>query len=312
MIEKTESWNVPSDAIRSRLDQYLQRTMPDRSRSQIQSLIRRGFVRVNDRAVKTGYQLRANDRVTLQTPPPPADRPRPEDIPISVLYEDSDLAVIEKPAGMVCHLGAGVHSGTLVNAILHRMGPLDAGDPARPGIVHRLDKQTSGVMVVAKNQWAHRALADQFKSRQVTKEYIAMVHGRPVPASGTIDLPLGRDPRDRKRISTRARKVRSAVTHYQILRDYGTLSLLRVQIETGRTHQIRVHLAQKGHPVVGDTVYGGNRAVSVPKHLRQAVGRLGRLFLHAQRLEFRHPRTEAMLSFVSPLPPGLESFLALL
>ncbi len=310
MTEKTESWIVPSDVGRIRLDQYLQRLMPNQSRSQIQSLIRKGLVQVNDLEVKTGYHLRPSDRVAVHTPSQIPEGPHPENIPVTILYEDADLAVVDKPAGMVCHLGAGVRSGTLVNALLYRIGPLETGDPMRPGIVHRLDKLTSGVMVVAKNARTHRALAEQFKSRRVTKEYIALVHGRPVPAVGTIDLPIGRDPYDRKRISTRARKKRSAVTHYEVVKEYGRLSLLRVQIETGRTHQIRVHLAQKGHPVVGDTVYGRIRIASLPEELRKTVGQLDRVFLHAARLGFRHPGTDVELSFTSPLPGELQKMLA--
>ncbi len=310
MTGKTESWIVPSDAGRLRLDQYLRRLLPNQSRSQIQSLIRKGFVRVNDLEVKTGYQLRSNDRITVDSPSQLPEEPRPENIPLTILFEDDDLAVVDKPAGMVCHLGAGVRSGTLVNALLYRIGPLETGDPIRPGIVHRLDKLTSGVMVVAKNARTHRALAEQFKSRVVTKEYIALVYGRPVPASGTIDMPLGRDPYDRKKISTRARKKRSAVTHYRVVKEYGGLSLLRVQIETGRTHQIRVHLAQKGCPVVGDTVYGRIRIGSLPERLRKPLGQLERVFLHAARLGFRHPRSNVELSFASPLPEELEKVLS--
>lgn len=286
--------------------------MPDRSRSQIQLLIRLGLAQVNDTEVKTGYRLRINDRISIRISSQPAPQPHPENIPLNVLYEDCDLAVIEKPAGMVCHLGAGVHSGTLVNALLYRMGPIETGDPVRPGIVHRLDKLTSGVMVVAKNSWTHRALAEQFKSRQVTKEYLALVHGRPTPAAGTIDMPIGRDPHNRRKISTSARKARPAVTHYRILREYGTLALLRVRIETGRTHQIRVHLARKGHPVAGDTVYGGSRIHSLSKQLGPAATQLSRIFLHAHRLKFSHPRTGAALDFTSQLPPELEKFLTLL
>ncbi len=312
MIERVDFWIVPVDAAQVRLDRYLQRLMPDRSRSQIQALIRAGHVRVNDSGVKTGHQLKANDRIAVQLPSRPQTEPAPENIPISILYEDSDLAVVEKPAGMVCHTGAGVRTGTLVNALLYRMGPLDTGDPMRPGIVHRLDKLTSGVMVVAKNSWSHRALAQQFKSREVYKEYLALVYGRPVRASGTINLALGRDPRDRKKISARARKKRAALTHYKVVREYGGLALLSVRIETGRTHQIRVHLAHEGHPVVGDRVYGGSGKTGLPKQVQAVAERLDRVFLHAHQLEFRHPRTGASLCFESSLPPELQHFLDLL
>jgi 23S rRNA pseudouridine1911/1915/1917 synthase len=312
LTEKLESWSVPPHTTRVRLDQYLLRLMPNQSRSQIQTLIRKGLVRVDNREVKTGYALKPDDKITVQLPSPPPVHPHAENIPLNILYEDADLAVIEKPAGMVCHLGAGVRSGTLVNALLFRMGPLDTGDPIRPGIVHRLDKLTSGVMVVAKNSWAHRALARQFKSREVKKEYLALVHGRPIPPVGTINLPLGRDPQNRKKISVRARKARSAITHYRILKEYEQLSLLQVQIETGRTHQIRVHLAQMGHPVVGDTLYGGGWKRRLQRQLQPAANDLDRVFLHAHRLEFRHPRTGQSLSFTSPLTPELQGFLELL
>ena len=300
------------DGARIRLDQFLISRIPGESRSQIQNWIRKGFLRVNGDQVKTGYLTRLDDRVELNIPESLPDQPFPEDIPLDILYEDADIAVINKPAGMVCHAGAGVRSGTLVNALLYHMGPLDAGDPQRPGIVHRLDKLTSGVMLVAKNKQAHRQLSHQFKSREVKKEYLALVHGRPTPDSGTIDLPLGRDPRDRKKISVRARRKRSAITHYAILESFGPVSLLRVRIETGRTHQIRVHLAQKGHPVVGDAVYSGDRSKNLPTRLLAATREMHRPFLHSNRVEFQHPRTGELRLFIAPLPAELERFLSLL
>jgi 23S rRNA pseudouridine1911/1915/1917 synthase len=260
--------------------------------------------------VKTGYLIHAGDEVSVCAHEPERAAPFPEEIPLDVLYEDPDLAVINKPAGMVCHIGAGIRSGTLVNALLHRYGPLEAEDAVRPGIVHRLDKLTSGLLVIARNKWTHRGLAQQFKSREVKKEYLALVHGRPRPPSGTIELPLGRDPHDRKKISIHARRKRMAITHFCLERALGSVSLLRIRIETGRTHQIRVHLAQKGYPIVGDALYGGNRDLNLPK-LAAGAG-LGRIFLHAHHLEFRHPRTGKALSFTAPLPPELSAFLALL
>ncbi len=310
MTEKVESWNVPVEADRIRLDQYLLRLMSGQSRSQIQGLIRRGLVRVNNLQVKTGYLVRPDDTITCRISSALEDQPHPENIPLSVLYEDPDLAVIEKPAGIVCHLGAGVRSGTLVNALLHRLGPMETGDSSRPGIVHRLDKTTSGVMVVARNAWTHRALSQQFKGREVKKEYLALVHGKPLPPAGTIDLPLGRDPHNRKKISVRARRARSAVTHYRILKEYPGMTLLQVGIETGRTHQIRVHLAHKGHPVVGDDLYGGSRKRSQLEGRGGHIQDLNRVFLHAHRLQFRHPRTGEELIFTSPLPQELEHFLS--
>ena len=312
MRNKKDSWVVSADGIRVRLDQFLISRIQGESRSQIQSWIRKGYLRVNSEKVKTGYLTRLNDIIELEAPESPPDQPFPEEIPLEILYEDSDIAVINKPAGLVCHTGAGVRSGTLVNALLHHLGPLETGDPQRPGIVHRLDKFTSGVMLVAKNMQSHRSLSNQFKTRQVRKEYIALVHGTPAPLLGTIDMPLGRDPRDRKKISVRARRKRSAVTHYAVKEKLGPVSLLDIRIETGRTHQIRVHLAQRGHPVVGDAVYGGDRIVSLPSRIQAAAREMGRPFLHSSRIEFSHPRTGDVLAFNALLPPELEKLLSLL
>ncbi len=308
MTDRDADWIVPPAVERLRLDQYLAGRIPDQSRSQIQIWIRSGRIRVNGRSVKTGYTPHPGDRITLSLPEPKQDAPFPEDITLDVVYEDADLAVINKRAGMVCHVGAGVRSGTLVNALLYRYGPIDSDDALRPGIVHRLDKLTSGLLVVARTREAHRGLAQQFKSRQVVKEYLALVHGRPAPSRGIIDFPLGRDPVDRKKISIRARKRRSAITHYETIEIRGNFALLRVRIETGRTHQIRVHLAQRGHPIVGDALYGGSREREY-RHV-PAEARLPRPFLHAQRLEFRHPRDGRQLAFNAPLPAELETFLA--
>jgi 23S rRNA pseudouridine1911/1915/1917 synthase len=306
--ERIESWIVESNAARTRLDQFLANQLPDESRSQIQIWIRKGYVTVNGECVKTGYRVREKDAVAIKVPSLPPDQPFPEEISLDILYEDPDLAVLNKPAGMVCHIGAGVRSGTLVNALLHRMGSLSTGDPARPGIVHRLDKFTSGVMLIAKNPLSHRLLSQQFKSRQIRKEYIALVHGVPSPSVGTIDQPIGRDPQNRIKMSTRARHKRSAITHYSVKESFGFVSLLDVRIETGRTHQIRVHLAHKGHPIVGDTLYGGNRSLSLSRPSIHAV-KIQRPFLHSSKLSFRHPRSDEFLSFQAPLPQELQDFL---
>lgn len=310
MSHRIESWIVDPGSARIRLDQFLVNRIPGESRSQIQSWIRKGYVHVNGERVKTGHLTRLKDTVTLEVPVLPPHQMLPEEIPLDILYEDADLAVINKPAGLVCHAGAGVRSGTLVNAVLFHMGPLMAGDPGRPGIVHRLDKFTSGVMLVAKNNHAHRQLSQQFKNRQVKKEYTAVIHGCLNPASGTIDIPLGRDPKNRKKMSPRAHRTRSAVTHYSTEENYGCVSLINVRIETGRTHQIRVHLACKGHPVVGDSIYGANRIRNLPTALMEAAKKMQRPFLHSRLLEFRHPGSGAMLSFHAPLPPELQTFLA--
>jgi len=300
-------WVVSNTKSRLRLDRFLSLELPEHSRSQIQAWIRSGDVLLNGSHSKTGQLLRAGDEVIACEPSPVPDLPLPEPIPLRVIYEDGDLAVIDKPAGLVCHAGAGRRSGTLVNAILHRWGQVEADDPMRPGIVHRLDKQTSGVMVIARNASAIRSLGRQFKDREVRKEYLALVYGKVAPPAGTVDAPLGRDPADRKKISVRARRRRPAVTRYELLECFGPCSLLSVHPETGRTHQIRVHLASLGHPVVGDSVYGGGRRL--PGILQPLVSSLGRFFLHAHRLEFRHPRTGLALEFSAPLPAELAQFL---
>jgi 23S rRNA pseudouridine1911/1915/1917 synthase len=310
LSDKTESWIIAAGNIGMRLDQFVVRQIPGESRSQVQNWIRKGYILANGKQVKTGYLARINDQISLRIPQLLPDQPFPEDIPLSIIYEDSHLAVIDKPAGLVCHAGAGVHSGTLVNALLHRMGPLAAGDPVRPGIVHRLDKFTSGIMLVAKNNMAHRQLAQQFKNRQVKKEYAALVHGSPSPSSGTIDSPIGRDSKNRKKMSTCAHRTRTAITHYELEENYGCVSLLKIRIETGRTHQIRVHLAQKGHPIVGDSLYGGNRIKNLPPDLLDAAKELHRPFLHSRHLTFHHPLTGELLSFSSPLALELQRFLS--
>jgi 23S rRNA pseudouridine1911/1915/1917 synthase len=312
LSDKAECWIVPPNAVHIRLDQFLVSRIPGESRSQIQNWIRKGYLQVNGKNVKTGYLTKLDDRISLITPEPLSNQPFPEEIPLEILYEDSDLAVINKPAGLVCHAGAGVRSGTLVNALLHRMGPLDTGDPRRPGIVHRLDKFTSGVMLVAKNVSAHRQLALQFKNREVRKEYLALVYGKPSPSSGTIDIPIGRDPKNRKRMSTRAHIKRTAITHYTVKENLGPVSLLEIRIETGRTHQIRVHLAQKGHPIVGDALYGPNRTLNLPPDLVPETEQLQRPFLHSHRLEFHHPGSDERMAYTVPLPAELIQFLSLI
>jgi 23S rRNA pseudouridine1911/1915/1917 synthase len=309
------------DAAGQRLDQFLAAQLPQTSRARVQQLIAEQKVLVNDAPpAKASLRLRGGERITvLGSAQAKPLRAIPEEIPLDVVYEDDDLAVINKPAGMMVHAGAGAtedrrNRGTLVNALLHRFGKLSqVGGELRPGIVHRLDKATSGLIVVAKNDEAHRRLAAQFAQRQVKKTYIALVHGWLKQDKGTIQSAISRDRVRRTRMTTRRADGREALTRYTVKRRIespaGKFTLLEVQIGTGRTHQIRVHLASLGHPVVGDTLYGA------PRELRTASGSktaLARNFLHAAGLEFMHPRTQAPLSLSRGLPPELAEFLAIL
>ncbi|HXG87070.1 MAG TPA: RluA family pseudouridine synthase [Vicinamibacterales bacterium] len=291
-----------------RIDRVLASEIAGYSRSQIQRLIDEGMVAVpRVKVVKANTQVREGDVISITLPAPVAATPTAEEIPLEILYQDADVIVVNKPAGMVVHPGAGHDSGTLVNALLHHVTDLSGiGGELRPGIVHRLDKGTSGVMVVAKHDTAHQELARQFHDREVEKEYVALVWGL-VQQRKRIDLPIGRDPVHREKISTRARRARSAVTRVTWARHIPGLSLLRIAIATGRTHQIRVHLNAIGHPIVGDSLYGGVHR-RVPQDLR-AVQQLGRPFLHAERLAFVQPRTGETLEFIVPLPIDLRTVL---
>jgi len=307
---------APDDAGK-RLDQYLASQLPDSSRARVQQLIAEEKVLVNGAAAKPSLKLRGGEKVeVLGTTKPTPLRAMAEDIPLDIVYEDNDLAVVNKPAGMMVHAGAGAtederNRGTLVNALLHRFGQLSAvGGEVRPGIVHRLDKETSGLIIVAKNDVSHRKLAKQFASRLVKKTYVALVHGWMKQERGTISSRISRDRVRRTRMTTRGPGGREAITHYAVQKKldcgYGKYSLLEVQIDTGRTHQIRVHLASLGHPVVGDTLYGA------PRELRgknQQKISLQRNFLHAAQLELHHPTTGEALCFCRPLPAELAEFL---
>lgn len=308
-------FTVSPDHAGQRLDRFLASQVPDVSRARIQQLIAAGKVRVNGAPAKASLRLREHDQVEmLGSPQPPPLRAFAEDIPLDVVYENDSLAVINKPAGMVVHAGAGVRSrsGTLVNALLHRFGSLSGvSGELRPGIVHRLDKDTSGLIVVAKNDLAHRRLAEQFARREVKKTYLALVHGWMKPDRGTITSAIARDRIRRTRMTTRSRSGREAVSRWRVLRridsPFGKFSLLELKIDTGRTHQIRVHLASIGHPVVGDRLYGA------PRELKDKTGSklaLGRNFLHAAAIEFIHPGGGVPLSFARPLPHELEDFLS--
>jgi 23S rRNA pseudouridine1911/1915/1917 synthase len=288
-----------------RLDRFLVARLPDRSRSQIQRLIRGGLVTVDGHDTKTGFALVPGMTVRVSPPATPPALPAAEALPLEILYDDADLVVVAKPAGMVVHPAVGHAGGTLVNALLHHVRGLShAGGTDRPGIVHRLDKGTSGVMVVARHDRAHRALARQFHDRTVEKEYVALVWGH--PAVGQIfDQPIGRDPRHRQRISSRARHARTATTVVTEVERLRELSVVRLTIQTGRTHQIRVHLSEAGFPVAGDRLYGGVRA-HVPAALAGVAG-LTRPFLHAARLAFAHPADGRPMVFDAPLPAELVS-----
>jgi 23S rRNA pseudouridine1911/1915/1917 synthase len=282
-----------------RLDVFLLERMPGFSRARIQQWIRDGRARVAGGEAKPSLRLRGAEMVEIDPAGPPPLRAEPEPLPLVVLYEDADVIAIDKPAGMVVHAGAGVRSGTLVNALLYRFGALSsAGGELRPGIVHRLDRYTSGVLLVARHDAAHRSLAAQFAGRTVEKVYLALVHGSVEAEHGRLGKPIARDPARRVRMTARVGTGRAAITHYRVLRRFDGFTLLEVRIGTGRTHQIRVHLSSIGHPVAGDKLYGA------PAHGS------GRFFLHAHRIRFAQPSTGEPVTVTSPLPEELERWLA--
>jgi 23S rRNA pseudouridine1911/1915/1917 synthase len=293
-----------------RLDRWLVTAVPELSRARLQALIDDGHVRVEGAARKAAHRLHGGEAVEIEIPPAPPQELAPEPIALAIVYEDADVLVVDKPAGMVVHPSAGHDRGTLVNALLHHVRGLSGiGGQERPGIVHRLDKGTSGVLVIAKTDAAHRDLSRQFHDRTVAKEYIALVWGT-LRQGYRIDRPIGRDPRNRRKVSSRARRARPAATTVTEVEPLGGVALVHVRIHTGRTHQIRVHLSESGHPIVGDALYGGVRR-RLPARLA-ALGRLARPFLHAARLEFDHPRDRRRLSFEAPLPDDLAAMLSLL
>jgi 23S rRNA pseudouridine1911/1915/1917 synthase len=281
--------------------------VPDHSRSQIQRLIKAGLVQVEGRPARPNTAVRAGERIFIDIPPAKAAKPTSQPLPIEIVYEDRDLVVVNKAAGMVVHPAAGHEDGTLVNALLHHIEDLSGiGGERRPGIVHRLDRGTSGLMVVAKNDVTHAELTRQFHDREVEKEYVALVWGV-VQSGRRIDAPIGRDPVHRQKMSARARRARAAVTRVTRAEHLRGVSLIQVAIATGRTHQIRVHLSAIGHPIVGDRLYGGTRR-HMPGDLR-ALKHLERPFLHAARLVFTHPADRRRMEFTSPLPDDLQTVL---
>ncbi len=298
-----------ADDLGNRLDRFLQHHLPERSRAQIQGLIQTGQVLIGGSPCKSGYRIKGGEEIRVRPVSPAPSALEAEPIPLEIVYEDDDLAVVDKRAGMVVHQGAGVRTGTLVNALLYRFRTLsEAGGGERPGIVHRLDKHTSGLMVVARNDFSHHRLARQFQTRQVTKKYIALVHGAVQRETGEIRSAIGRDRVRRIRMTTRTRQARPAHTAYRVLERFPRLTLLELNLKTGRTHQIRVHLSSEKHPVVGDTLYGAPVRILAGEPQRP-LPRLGRNFLHAAFLKFHHPRQLTPLEFSSPLPEELQRFL---
>jgi len=290
---------VPADAPRERLDRWLAAQGIGPSRAFVQRLIDAGLVQVDGRPAAASDKVRPGQRVTVSIPPPEPTETKPEAIPLDVVYEDEDVIVVNKPQGMVVHPAAGNRAGTLVNALLAHCPDLSGiGGKERPGIVHRLDKDTSGLLVVAKNDQAHISLAQQIQAREAVREYVAIVHGQLRADRGRIEAPIGRHPVDRKRMAV-VPGGRPAITDYEVLERFPGYTYVRARLQTGRTHQIRVHMAHIGHPVVGDPVYGPRRC---PWNLQGQC-------LHACRLGFRHPRTGQWMTFTAPLPPHMEKVL---
>lgn len=295
----------------ARLDRFVATHCPELSRSRVQELIDAGMVLVNGQPAKPSQKLKLDERITVQPEPRPRLKAEAEAIPLEVLYEDDDVIIINKPAGMNVHAGAGNSRGTLVNALLGRGQSLSqSSDILRPGIVHRLDKDTSGAILVAKNDFAHAKLAETFRTRAIQKTYLALVEGKLSAAKGRIELAIARDPKRRVRMTARAAgksaNARAARTDWSVLQEFGPATLVEVQLYTGRTHQIRVHFSALKHPVVGDTLYGAASQLTVNK---TKLPILGRQFLHAARLSFAHPRTEKRITVTAPLAPELRLYL---
>ena len=304
------AFEVSGEEAGARLDAFLASRLAGVSRTTIKRAADDGDVLVDGRAAKPSHKLRAGERVEVELPPPPSHDLTPEDIPLEIVHEDEEVVVVNKPAGMVVHPAAGAHSGTLANALAFHFDQLSHSAGAmRPGIVHRLDRGTSGLIVVAKTAHAHENLTEQFRARTVFKSYAALAHGLVKDDRGKIEEPIGRDPRNRTRMAV-VRGGRAALTLWRVRARLRRFTLLDVEIKTGRTHQIRVHLAWLKHPVVGDETYGMGRDQNIPDgRLRARVLALGRQFLHAQRLGFHHPGTGEWMSFTAPPPPELTGFL---
>jgi 23S rRNA pseudouridine1911/1915/1917 synthase len=295
----------------TRLDKYLAAHLPTLSRTQLQRLVHEGHVHLSHGQVTASYRVQGGEVITLAVPPPLPARPLAEAIPLQIVYEDDSVLVVNKPPGMVVHPAPGHHQGTLVNAILFHCQSLSGvGGEARPGIVHRLDKDTSGLLLVAKHDRSHRHLAAQLKTRQLRRGYVALVRGTMPAARGTIDAPIGRHPQQRKKMAVVLRNGRPARTHYEVQAAWGPISLLRLSLETGRTHQIRVHLAHIGHAVLGDAVYGAG-SWHLPGHpqCERDVRTFPRQALHAEQVAFQHPDSGQWLVFTVPLPTDMATLI---
>nr|WP_229725313.1 RluA family pseudouridine synthase [Paenibacillus abyssi] len=297
-------WTVAEEFAGERLDKYVTESLEDgmASRTQVQDWIKNGQVIVNEKTVKPNYKVSEGDTVSVTIPEPESAEIVPEAIPLQVAYEDSDVIVINKPRGMVVHPALGHSSGTVVNALMFHCKDLSGiNGMLRPGIVHRIDKDTSGLLMAAKNDLAHHSLAEQLKEHTVTRKYIALAHGNLPHDQGTIDAPIGRDPHDRKLFAVTGRNGKHAVTHFRVLERFGDYTLMELQLETGRTHQIRVHMKYIGHPLAGDPVYGRSKTIALKGQA-----------LHAAVLGFEHPRTGEQLQFEAPLPEDMEQVLSAL
>lgn len=298
-MSETVRLTAADEAAGSRIDKYISDNIAELTRSAVQGLLSKESVLVNGKSVSKNYKLHSGDEVTVEIPEPEPMDAVPEDIPLEIVYEDSDLLVVNKPKGMVVHPAHGNYTGTLVNALLHHCGDSLSGinGVIRPGIVHRIDKNTSGLLIVAKNDAAHLHLAEQIKAHSFTREYEAVAVGAFKEPSGTVDAPIGRHKTDRKKMCVTQENSRNAVTHYEVLKQYGGYAHVRLRLETGRTHQIRVHLAYIGHPVLGDDVYG--------KPYKGLEGQC----LHARKIGFIHPSTGEYMEFSSELPEYFQAVL---
>ncbi len=313
-MTSTRQLLFPDDRPAERLDTFVAECLPDVSRSQLKKLINSGQITLDGAVTKASSKLKGGESIHVVLPDPESIEALPEDIPLHILYEDQDLLVIDKSAGMVVHPAVGHFHGTLVNALLHHCTDLAGiGGEIRPGIVHRIDKDTSGVIVVTKNDLSHQHLAAQFKDHSIKRRYLALVHGAMNGHSGTIDQPIGRHPTQRKKMSNKARNGKRAVTHWKVIKQYNInrLSLIELQLETGRTHQIRVHFAEINCPLIGDPLYGNRSRTTAIKdmELRKLIDQLPGQALHAQCLGFIHPRSGKYLEFSSEIPETLQRIL---